>query len=1026
MEFCDAGSASSAMGKLKGGLPEPVIRAIVTHSLLGLRYLHEQRVIHRDVKAGNILLKSTGHAKLADFGVSATLQHTLERKQTATGSPYWMAPELIASQAYGPNVDVWSLGITAVELAETRPPLSHMLAMSAMFMIAAGEGARPALRDAARYSPELSDFIAQCTVRDPAARPSAATLAAHRLCLTESAATAVLVDWFKANPALVHVPAAPTPTPMPATAPPHLLAPSHSGAAAAPPSPTPHRAEGDGSPVPRSPSESGDEEGSAEAAEKADLSPGQLMAALRRQLRSGAYLRLLTERAAASTTSADTHDPLLLELATRMSNPVYGLRLAERRRRGRPVAGAFVGREAIDWMYDNLDLDARAHAVALGSHLVAARLIEPALAERGERREAAVLQDDASALYVFNAAHIADQTALAQRLLTAEAPPPVLSRGTSAQLADEGGLTERDWKLLLVGAQVVSVARNQLAVEEGRPNRHLWRIKSGRMRVEKRSNERDGRPVTLALLGSGTMFGEMSALDAAGTATASIAADTDAELYQIELSFLRRLFASEPGLARRFWKNIAIKIAQRLKALPPTLSEVRKKRIREEKEAAAPLAAVPAAQKSADAKFRRKFDLPADELLIRRLACQVRKGVLPHHGKLYLGQRHLAFSCKVFGYHKRIVLPISEIRDLALGRAEINIVSAAGKKYSLLQLGADLDAVYTLLHGLCAAHLPRANSAAASPAAEREQVVRGSLSRAVTAHDITPGERPEGRERMPSAGAASASVQSSASASGSSSGGGGSTLGGRKPLVHSVSIDRAAPRAPSKDSSAAALVEARTSSDTLELSADDLALTRADWHLLLGGFMGVKSLSFARNEVVMREGSHYHRIYQIARGSCRIEQTRKDTGGPGLTTSAPEEGAGGEAGAGKERDREVDAVGKRLQKSASIAELSGEGLKEKRDKRDKNARKKGKAEERVVLGTLEEGQIFGEISFLQGGAASASVVADADSVDLYVIEAYFVSVLFMRQPALAGRFYRHLSLELSARLAAREQEMLRR
>ena len=259
------------------------------------------------------------------------------------------------------------------------------------------------------------------------------------------------------------------------------------------------------------------------------------------------------------------------------------------------------------------------------------------------------------------------------------------------------------------------------------------------MRVEKRSNEKDGRAVVLALLGNGAMFGEMSALDSQGTATASIAADTDAELYQIELTFLRRLFASEPGLARRFWKNIAIKIAQRLRTLPPTLSEVRKKRIREEKEAASPLSAVPAAQKSADAKFRRKFDLPVDELLIRRLNCQVRKGVLPHHGKLYISQGHLAFSCKVFGYHKRIVLPIAEIRDLTLGRTDINIVSASNKKYSLMSLGPDLDAIYTLLHGLCAAHLPKAGSPSPAPSErEREQVVRAPLSRAVTHNDITP------------------------------------------------------------------------------------------------------------------------------------------------------------------------------------------------------------------------------------------------------------------------------------------------
>lgn len=751
------------------------------------------------------------------------------------------------------------------------------------------------------------------------------------------------------------------------------------------------------------------------------LSPTQLMAALRRQLRSGAYLRLLTESADASTTSASTHDPLLLELATRMSNPVYGLRLGDRKRRGKAVSAAFVGREAVDWMYENLDLDARTHAVALGSHLLAARLIAPALERTEKEKEKGPVhfQDDAAALYVFNSVHIADQTAVVEQLKAEEDAPTTLTR-TGSALDTEGGLTERDWKLLLVGAQVVSVARNAVAIKEGQPNRHLWRIRSGRMRVEK--SEADGRAVVLALLGSGAMFGEMSALDATGTASASIVADTEAELYQIELSFLTRLFVSEPGLARRFWKNIALKIAQRLKVLPPTLSEVRKKRIREEKDAAAPAAASPA-QKTADAKFRRKFELPGDELLIRRLRCQFRKGVLPHHGKLFISQRYVCFSCKVFGYHKRFVLPVADIRELHLGRAEINIVSASNKKYSLLGLGADLDAVYTLLNGLCNAHLPKQSTSLGTlpsmsssgvmssvGSSEKELVLRAPLSRVPTVNDIVPGSGSggsESRERMSS--------------------GGSSSSGSKKQLMHAASTDRITPR-PVRESSYGGLPgESRASSEANfaeeGLVADELALTRADWQLLLGGFMGVKSLSFTKGEVVMKEGSHYHRIYQIARGSCRIEQTRKDGAGPGLTNSAPEENPAAE----QPRTSGSHVEQKRLQKSASIQELSGD-VRQRKEKKEKNARRKGKAEEssQVVLGVLEEGQIFGEISFLQGGAASASVVAASDVVDLYVIEAYFVSVLFVRQPALAGRFYRHLALELGARLTAREQNMLRR
>jgi serine/threonine protein kinase len=103
--------------------------------LKGLEYLHDNKKIHRDVKAGNILLDNRGNAKLADFGVSAQLQHTYDKKGTLTGTPYWMSPEVLSHNDYNKKTDIWSLGITAIEMAEGEPPYSHINHIRAMFVI---------------------------------------------------------------------------------------------------------------------------------------------------------------------------------------------------------------------------------------------------------------------------------------------------------------------------------------------------------------------------------------------------------------------------------------------------------------------------------------------------------------------------------------------------------------------------------------------------------------------------------------------------------------------------------------------------------------------------------------------------------------------------------------------------------------------------------------------------------------------------------------------------------------------------
>ncbi len=135
MEYCDAGSVADLMKTTESTLTETQISAVCRAVLKGLETLHDAKTLHRDIKAANVLLDAEGKAKLADFGVSSQLLSTLSRKQTRIGSPYWMSPEVIQSQPYNKKVDVWSLGITAIEMAEGEPPYSEIPAPRAMMAI---------------------------------------------------------------------------------------------------------------------------------------------------------------------------------------------------------------------------------------------------------------------------------------------------------------------------------------------------------------------------------------------------------------------------------------------------------------------------------------------------------------------------------------------------------------------------------------------------------------------------------------------------------------------------------------------------------------------------------------------------------------------------------------------------------------------------------------------------------------------------------------------------------------------------
>mmetsp|Transcript_433 Transcript_433/g.774 ORF Transcript_433/g.774 Transcript_433/m.774 type:complete len:314 (+) Transcript_433:303-1244(+) len=177
MEFCEAGSVADLMMHGETCLEEDAICHIAASVLLGLEYLHATNLIHRDIKAGNILLTFSGQAKLADFGVAARLTTIQSQRATVTGAPFWMAPEMAEPSQYGRTADIWSLGITIIEMAQGQPPRSDIHPMRVIFVIASQPS--PTLAHPEHWSPEISSFIARCLVKDPARRDGASALMNH-------------------------------------------------------------------------------------------------------------------------------------------------------------------------------------------------------------------------------------------------------------------------------------------------------------------------------------------------------------------------------------------------------------------------------------------------------------------------------------------------------------------------------------------------------------------------------------------------------------------------------------------------------------------------------------------------------------------------------------------------------------------------------------------------------------------------------------------------------------------------------
>lgn len=175
MEYMDGGSLTNIATYCD--CQEEHIAYFAREILIALDYMHKQFKIHRDIKTDNVLLKSDGSVKLADFGFTAQLDRKRPNRKSIVGTPYWMAPELIRSQPYTYSVDIWSLGVLCRELAEGAPPYVDLPPLKALYKIQSV--GLPPITNEDQRSPEFLDFLSLCLKMDPKKRPTAETLLKH-------------------------------------------------------------------------------------------------------------------------------------------------------------------------------------------------------------------------------------------------------------------------------------------------------------------------------------------------------------------------------------------------------------------------------------------------------------------------------------------------------------------------------------------------------------------------------------------------------------------------------------------------------------------------------------------------------------------------------------------------------------------------------------------------------------------------------------------------------------------------------
>ncbi|CAM9413033.1 unnamed protein product [Discosporangium mesarthrocarpum] len=176
MDYMEGGSLTDVLGT-HVEFSEPNIAHVCKQMLLALSFMHHEHRLHRDIKSDNVLVDMHGRVKLADFGFAANLTREQDKRASVVGTPYWMAPEIIKGLEYDGEVDVWSLGITALEMAQGEPPLLHEPPLRALLLISINPP--PGLKEQHKWSRGFTHFLSRCLDTDVNRRASAAELLEH-------------------------------------------------------------------------------------------------------------------------------------------------------------------------------------------------------------------------------------------------------------------------------------------------------------------------------------------------------------------------------------------------------------------------------------------------------------------------------------------------------------------------------------------------------------------------------------------------------------------------------------------------------------------------------------------------------------------------------------------------------------------------------------------------------------------------------------------------------------------------------